>query len=208
MADITGTLAAENTLSGTLNVVYGKDGKSAYEVALANGFKGNETEWLNSLHGKDGKDGANGKDGYTPKKNVDYFDGEQGERGVSGVYVGSGDMPDGYNVQIDPMGEVLTLEQLIKKVASKVNKISSVTLLAAQWVGNVSPYYQVVNIAGTTENSKIDLNPTIEQLNIFHEKDITFVVGNNKGTITVYCIGQKPTNDYTMQVTITEVNAI
>ena len=28
----------------------------------------------------------------------------KGPRGVSGVYVGSGDMPDGYNVQIDPNG--------------------------------------------------------------------------------------------------------
>ena len=28
----------------------------------------------------------------------------KGPRGVSGIYVGSGDMPDGYNVQIDPDG--------------------------------------------------------------------------------------------------------
>ena len=30
--------------------------------------------------------------------------GPQGLQGVSGVYVGSGDMPEGYNVQIDPDG--------------------------------------------------------------------------------------------------------
>lgn len=30
--------------------------------------------------------------------------GPQGEKGDSGVYVGSGDMPDGYNIQIDPEG--------------------------------------------------------------------------------------------------------
>ena len=30
--------------------------------------------------------------------------GEQGPQGISGVYVGNGDMPDGYNVQIDPDG--------------------------------------------------------------------------------------------------------
>lgn len=35
--------------------------------------------------------------------------GKDGGRGVSGVYVGSGEMPDGYNLQIDPNGEVLTL---------------------------------------------------------------------------------------------------
>jgi hypothetical protein len=63
----------------------------------------------------------------------------------------------------------------------------------------------VVTVAGATKNSKIDLNPTVEQLSIFHTKDLAFVVGNRNGTLTVYCIGQKPTNDYTMQVTITEV---
>ena len=75
----------------------GKDGKSAYEIAVDNGFKGNETEWLNSLHGKDGKDGytpvkgvdyfdgKDGKDGYTPVKNVDYFDGKNGLDGKDGI---------------------------------------------------------------------------------------------------------------------------
>lgn len=41
----------------------GADGKSAYEVAVANGFSGTESEWLLSLKGADGKDGANGIDG-------------------------------------------------------------------------------------------------------------------------------------------------
>ncbi len=38
----------------------GADGKSAYEVALENGFEGTEAEWLESLKGEDGKDGADG----------------------------------------------------------------------------------------------------------------------------------------------------
>ena len=33
--------------------------------------------------------------------------GPQGDQGNSGVYVGSGDMPEGYNVQIDPTGEAI-----------------------------------------------------------------------------------------------------
>ena len=96
-------------------------------------------------------------------------------------------------------------KNFIKRMAGSTTQISSVSLPASKWVGTASPYSQVVNISGTTENSKIDLNPTVEQLSIFHNKDIAFVVGNNKGVTTVYCIGQKPTNDYTMQVTITEV---
>ena len=98
-----------------------------------------------------------------------------------------------------------TIEAIVSKLLLKGNKISSVTLFANQWKGTTSPYSQVVNISGVTKRSKIDLNPTVEQLSIFHNKDLAFVVGNNNGVVTVYAIGQKPTNDYTMQATITEV---
>ena len=42
-------------------------GKSAYEVAVENGFSGTETEWLASLKGATGAPGANGKDGTDGK---------------------------------------------------------------------------------------------------------------------------------------------
>lgn len=63
----------------------GEDGKSAYQIALDEGFEGSETEWLASLKGADGrngidgingtngKDGTNGINGKTPVKGVDYF---------------------------------------------------------------------------------------------------------------------------------------
>lgn len=59
--------------------VIGRDGKSAYEIAVENGFEGTETEWLESLKGADGtigRDGAvgpQGEKGDTPVKGVDYF---------------------------------------------------------------------------------------------------------------------------------------
>lgn len=63
----------------------GEDGKSAYQIALDEGFEGSEADWLASLKGTDGrngidgingtngKDGTNGIDGKTPVKGVDYF---------------------------------------------------------------------------------------------------------------------------------------
>ena len=39
---------------------------SAYDVAVANGFKGTEEEWLDSLKGGNGLKGDNGADGQTP----------------------------------------------------------------------------------------------------------------------------------------------
>ena len=85
-------------------------------------------------------------------------------------------------------------------------RIGEVTLLASKWTGSGNLYSQVVSVAGITENSQVDLTPSVEQLVTFYEKDLTFVTENDGGVLTVYAIGQKPANDYTVQVTITEVN--
>lgn len=49
-------------------------GKSAYEIAVENGFEGTEEEWLESLKGDDGKDGVNGIDGTNGKNGIDGKD--------------------------------------------------------------------------------------------------------------------------------------
>ena len=85
-------------------------------------------------------------------------------------------------------------------------RIGNVRLLANAWVGSNNLYSQVVSISGVTSNSQVDLTPSVDQLAKFYEKDLTFVTENDGGVVTVYAIGQKPTNDYTIQVTITEVN--
>ena len=48
----------------------GADGKSAYQVAVSNGYIGTEAEWLASLKGERGEPG---EVGYTPIKGKDYF---------------------------------------------------------------------------------------------------------------------------------------
>ena len=63
----------------------GKDGKSAYEIAVAYGFVGTETEWLESLKGADGKDGVNGKDGCDGRNGVDGLPGKNGKDGADGL---------------------------------------------------------------------------------------------------------------------------
>ena len=73
-----------------------------------------------------------------------------------------------------------------------------------------SRYGQKVNVknAVITPHSKVDLQLTSEQLVIFHKKDLAFVAENDDGVVTVYCIGQIPQNDYTIQVTITETEGV
>lgn len=54
----------------------GQDGKSAYEVAVDNGFEGDEEAWLASLvgaTGTPGKDGINGSDGSNGTNGTDGF---------------------------------------------------------------------------------------------------------------------------------------
>ena len=96
--------------------------------------------------------------------------------------------------------------QILGSLSKTAARIANVDLLAANWIGDSSPYSQVVEINGVTENSQVDLTPSIEQLVIFYEKDLGFVTENEDGVVTVYAIGQKPENDYTIQVTITEVD--
>lgn len=107
---------------------------------------------------------------------------------------------------IEAMGEALAeLEALIPTGGGISPTIGYATLLNSKWVGDASPYSQVVNIEGVTVNSQVDLTPSVEQLAIFYDKDLAFVTENEDGVVTVYAIGQKPENDYTIQVTITEV---
>lgn len=52
--------------------VAGQRGKSAYEVAVDNGFTGTEQEWLESLKGKDGKDGVNSTSGTVEPVSMNF----------------------------------------------------------------------------------------------------------------------------------------
>lgn len=59
--------------------VSGGAGKSAYEIAVEEGFEGTQQEWLESLKGKDGINGVDGKDGANGKDGVDGKDGAKGD---------------------------------------------------------------------------------------------------------------------------------
>lgn len=102
------TLAAarsftKETVEGN-GALKGKDGESAYQIALDNGFVGSQEEWLTSLKGKSG---SNGADGFSPiitpdVKNTDdvyklnittvegmfkteNLKGEPGKQGIQGI---------------------------------------------------------------------------------------------------------------------------
>lgn len=87
-------------------------------------------------------------------------------------------------------------------------KSTTISLLAANWVGDANPYSQVVTINGVTANSKIDLQPTAVQIVELQDAEITLMLQNDDGVVTAWAIGNKPETDYTMQALITEVTPV
>lgn len=220
-------------LKGKINGFDEIRGYSAYEVALINGFDGTEEEWLASLKGPPGQYAlvtvtSNGDGTYTSDKTYKelleekkagktlhcrYYDDDVYLPFVSGRVLTFCAVFDCYIYQVEIIAAGEGTQVNLKKIdistlnsgGGSSSRIAYVNLLASAWSGTESPYSQVVQISGATENSQVDLNPSVEQLAIFHDKDLAFVTENEDGVVTVYALGDKPTNDYKMQVTITEV---
>ena len=89
--------------SGMQTGANGKDGSSAYEIAIENGFVGTAAEWLESLKGRDGidgkdglpgKDGKDGADGLPGKDGTNGKDGKDGRDGKDGISPNLTNYPD------------------------------------------------------------------------------------------------------------------
>ncbi len=65
----------------------GKAGKSAYELAVEQGFEGSLDEWLDSLKGVDGTDGADGRDGADGVADVTQLYDKAVQEGFDGSYL-------------------------------------------------------------------------------------------------------------------------
>lgn len=106
--------------------------------------------------------------------------------------------------EVDLIGEVSIPQKEV--IGGEKPKIGEITISTDDWIAEDNFYYQVVDVEGVTNKSQVDLTPDIQQLLIFYEKDLTFVTKNYVSEVTVFAIGQKPLNDYTIQVTLTEVD--
>lgn len=87
-------------------------------------------------------------------------------------------------------------------------RIATITLAAASWAGSASPYSQVVEIATVTSATKIDLQPTVDQVVSLQNDDIALMAQNDNGVVTIYSFGGKPSSDMTMQVQLMEVSYV
>ena len=108
----------------------------------------------------------------------------------------------------DEYVETYSQDEVDAIIASIKPKSTTVTIPAANWTGNTNPWSQVVSINGVTENSKVDLQPTAQQIVALQDAEVSIMLQNDSGVITAWAIGTKPTVDYTFDVLITEVNVI
>ena len=88
---------------------------------------------------------------------------------------------------------------------ASATKITEISAPVDNWKGAISPYSQVVEVDGVSVNSKVDIQLSVEQMEIFHDQDIAFTTENNGGMVTLYAIGDKPVADCVFHATITEV---
>lgn len=84
-------------------------------------------------------------------------------------------------------------------------KTTFVELAEYEWIEDENLLSQVIEIGGVTANSKVDLQPTAYQILELQNNDIAFILENDDGVVTAYCLGGRPNKSYTMQVLITEV---
>ena len=73
-----------------------------------------------------------------------------------------------------------------------------ITLPAAEWRGETSPYFQIVPLPGVTQYTKVDLQATLAQIDTFYNKSFGLFAINEDGVVTINAIGNKPEDDLTM----------
>lgn len=85
----------------------------------------------------------------------------------------------------------------------------SLTLAAASWTGSASPYTQGVTITGGTATSQADIQADATAIQQMMDDGTNAIyIANNNGTFTAYAVGEKPTADLSVQVTVYEVKEV
>lgn len=87
--------------------------------------------------------------------------GPQGPQGVSGVYVGGGEMPEGYTVQVDPTGDMLcyTAGESDSRYANVLTGAASGPVAALEDVSPTGALRRAAVLGATTETGSGDKGP-------------------------------------------------
>ena len=176
------------TLHNGANGEKGTDGKSAYQIAVEQGYQGSESDWLSSLKGdkgntgakgNPGQDGADGKSAYAIAVEHGYEDseekwllslkgekgdtGERGEKGDAGV-----DGKDGFS----PIANVVKDGSITTITITDKNGTTTVTLTEGAAV-DLAPYAKVTYVDEKVQELSDSLTYILQEhtLSITHLED-------------------------------------
>jgi len=161
----------------------GKDGRSAYEIAIENGFVGTVAEWLESLKGRDGLPGKDGADGLPGKDGTNGKDGKDGRNGKDGVSPDLTNYPDTDAVKVLIQDAV---QPLLEKAHTHENQSALDQITAAkivQWdafgtqINGLST--KVTVYSEKTERTLESLQKQIDNLTSGRNYTILFQSGQN-----------------------------
>ena len=161
----------------------GKDGRSAYEIAIENGFVGTVAEWLESLKGRDGLPGKDGADGLPGKDGTNGKDGKDGRNGKDGVSPDLTNYPDTDAVKALIQDAV---QPLLEKAHTHENQSALEQITAAiiaQWDGfgtqinGLSTKITVYSVK--TERTLESLQKQIDNLTSGRNYTVLFQSGQN-----------------------------
>ena len=142
------------TLHHGANGEKGTDGKSAYQIAVEQGYQGSESDWLSSLKGDKGDPGDRGLQGIP---------GEKGEKGDTGA-----DGKDGFS----PIANVVKDGSVITITITDKNGTTTVTLTEGAAV-DLTPYAEVTYVDEKVQELSDSLTYILQEhtLSITHLED-------------------------------------
>ena len=199
MAETNNTLTIKFDKETTLPLLEGL-GKSAYAIAVAHGFKGDEQAWLDSLRGPQGPEGVPGPQGEPGTQ------GNPGPKGEPGSAEKAAELLKDKNVYLPDASVETVLAKLVELLGDKINitikQLEYVQPLVGQTYLDLKgqPHFKVSVNGG--EKIEFESDNLRVNINAFGETDILVkyfdladrVVGSAaiKGVI----IGETPDKEY------------
>ena len=170
---------ADSETSATLhhgaNGEKGTDGKSAYQIAVEQGYQGSESDWLSSLKGDKGDTGERGEKGDTGlqgERGEKGETGQQGEQGPMGEKGEKGDAGVAGKDGFSPIANVVKDGSVITITITDKNGTTTVTLTEGAAV-DLAPYAKVTYVDEKVQELSDSLTYTLQEhtLSITHLED-------------------------------------
>ena len=157
------------TLHNGANGEKGTDGKSAYQIAVEQGYQGSESDWLSSLKGDKGEKGDTGLQGERGEKGET---GQQGEQGPMGEKGEKGDAGVAGKDGFSPIANVVKDGSVITITITDKSGTTTVTLTEGAAV-DFTPYAKVTYVDEKVQELSDSLTYTLQEhtLSITHLED-------------------------------------